>query len=90
LKTLREGRNEFGPPILSKLPYVNRLFKNVGYGKETESLLIMVTPRIIINEEEEELLGTGTGRLLPSGGEGDFLRRGAQAILEPGAGGVRP
>ncbi len=53
LKTLREGRNEFGPPILSKIPYVNRLFKNVGYGREAESLLLMVTPRIIINEEEE-------------------------------------
>jgi len=24
-----------------------------GYGRETESLMIMVTPRIIINEEEE-------------------------------------
>jgi type II secretory pathway component GspD/PulD (secretin)/tetratricopeptide (TPR) repeat protein len=54
LKRLSEGRNEFGPPILSKIPYINRLFKNVGYGRETESLLMMVTPRIIINEEEEE------------------------------------
>jgi type II secretory pathway component GspD/PulD (secretin)/tetratricopeptide (TPR) repeat protein len=54
LKTLSEGRNEFGPPVLSKLPYVNRLFKNVGYGREAESLLLMVTPRIIINSEEEE------------------------------------
>jgi type II secretory pathway component GspD/PulD (secretin)/tetratricopeptide (TPR) repeat protein len=53
LKTLREGRNEFGPPILSEIPWINRLFKNVGYGRESESLLIMVTPRIIINEEEE-------------------------------------
>jgi type II secretory pathway component GspD/PulD (secretin) len=53
LKRLSEGRNEFGPPILSKLPYINRLFKNVGYGREVESLMIMVTPRIIINEEEE-------------------------------------
>ncbi len=64
LKTLREGRNEFGPPILSKIPYINRLFKNVGYGRETESLLMMVTPRIIINEEEE-FKQTGVG---PGGG----------------------
>ncbi|MFN4257734.1 MAG: hypothetical protein ACK4RK_00420 [Gemmataceae bacterium] len=55
LKILNEGRNEFGPPILSKLPYVNRLFRNVGYGRDTSSLLIMVTPRIIINLEEEEI-----------------------------------
>jgi type II secretory pathway component GspD/PulD (secretin) len=53
LKRLSEGRNEFGPPVLSKIPYINRLFKNVGYGREAESLMIMVTPRIIINEEEE-------------------------------------
>jgi Flp pilus assembly secretin CpaC len=53
LKRLSEGRNEFGPPILSKIPYINRLFKNVGYGRETESLLMMVTPRVIIGEEEE-------------------------------------
>jgi type II secretory pathway component GspD/PulD (secretin) len=53
LKRLSEGRNEFGPPILSKIPFIDRLYKNVGYGREAESLLIMVTPRIIINEEEE-------------------------------------
>ena len=39
LKPLSEGRNEFGPPVLSKIPYLNRLFKNVGYGRETSSLL---------------------------------------------------
>jgi type II secretory pathway component GspD/PulD (secretin) len=58
LKRLSEGRNEFGPPILSKIPYINRLFKNVGYGREAESILMMVTPRIIINEEEE-IIQTG-------------------------------
>ena len=59
IKRLREGRNEFGVPILSKVPYINRLFKNVGLGRTTDSLMLMVTPRIIIQEEEEEkLLGT--------------------------------
>jgi Flp pilus assembly secretin CpaC len=53
LKTLQEGRNEFGPPVLSKIPYLNRLFKNVGIGRETRHIMIMVTPRIIINAEEE-------------------------------------
>jgi general secretion pathway protein D len=57
LKTMSEGRNEFGPPILSKIPYINRLFRNSGYGREATSLMIMVTPRIIIPEEEEERLG---------------------------------
>jgi type II secretory pathway component GspD/PulD (secretin) len=53
LKRLSEGRNEFGPPVLSKIPYLDRLFRNVGYGREVENLMMMVTPRIIINEEEE-------------------------------------
>ncbi len=57
IKRLSEGRNEFGVPILSKLPYINRLFKNVGIGRETQSLMMMVTPRIIIQEEEEDRLG---------------------------------
>ncbi|HUT88099.1 MAG TPA: hypothetical protein VMY37_01260 [Thermoguttaceae bacterium] len=57
IKRLSEGRNEFGVPILNKLPYVSRLFKNVGIGRETQSLMMMVTPRIIIQEEEEEQLG---------------------------------
>ncbi len=57
IKRLSEGRNEIGVPLLSKVPYVNRLFRNVGIGRETESLMMMVTPRIIIQEEEEERLG---------------------------------
>ncbi|MFT5522861.1 MAG: general secretion pathway protein D [Pirellulaceae bacterium] len=60
IKRLTEGRNERGVPMLSKLPYINRLFKNVGIGRTTQSLMLMVTPRIIIQEEEEEKLGIGT------------------------------
>jgi general secretion pathway protein D len=57
IKRLREQRNEFGVPLLGKIPYVDRLFRNVGIGRETESLMMMVTPHIIIQEEEEERLG---------------------------------
>jgi hypothetical protein len=57
IKRLREGRAMGGVPILNKIPYISRLFKNTGVGRETESLMLMVTPRIIIQEEEEELLG---------------------------------
>ncbi|MEX0613182.1 MAG: hypothetical protein WD229_13765, partial [Pirellulales bacterium] len=57
IKRLSEGRNEFGVPLLSKVPYINRLFRNVSIGRETDSLMMMVTPRIIIQEEEEERLG---------------------------------
>ena len=62
IKRLNEGRNEFGVPMLNKLPYISRLFKNVGIGRETQSLMMMVTPRIIIQEEEEERLGINLDR----------------------------
>lgn len=67
LKTMKEGRNEFGPPILSKIPYLSRLVKNTSYGRETSSMMIMVTPRIIINEEEET---RQTGYVAPPAGAG--------------------
>ncbi|MBR0238811.1 MAG: hypothetical protein IJQ39_12025 [Thermoguttaceae bacterium] len=57
IKRLKEGRDEKGVPILNKIPYINRLFQNTGIGRETESLMMMVTPRIIIQEEEEERMG---------------------------------
>jgi Flp pilus assembly secretin CpaC len=52
-KRLSEGRVEYGPPVLSKVPYVNRLFKNVGYTKATENVLVMVTARIVPHEDKE-------------------------------------
>lgn len=55
VKRLSEGRTERGVPFLSQIPYINRLFKNVGIGRETSNLMMMVTPRIIIQEEEEDL-----------------------------------
>jgi general secretion pathway protein D len=58
IKRMREGRNERGVPILSKIPYINRLFRNVAIGRDAQSLMMMVTPRIII-QEEEELAQTG-------------------------------
>ncbi len=60
IKRLTEGRSEAGVPLLSKVPYINRLFRNTGIGRTTESLMMMVTPRIIIQEEEEEKLGIAT------------------------------
>jgi len=57
LKTKTELRNEYSTPILNKIPYVNRLFTDTGVQSFSTSLLLMVTPRIIIQEEEEDLLG---------------------------------
>src|SRR5262249_37988657 len=32
--------------------YISRMFRNVGYGREVETVVLLVTPRVIINEEE--------------------------------------
>lgn len=53
VKRMSEGRVERGVPIMSKIPYLNRLFKNTGIGRDSTSLMMTVTPRIIIPEEEE-------------------------------------
>jgi general secretion pathway protein D len=57
IKRMRESRIERGVPVLSKIPYLNRLFKNTAIGRETSTLMLTVTPRIIIQEEEEEKIG---------------------------------
>ena len=51
-----EGRNEFGPPGLSQTPYLGRLFRNVGTGRQTTSSRVGVSVRIISLEEEERKL----------------------------------
>ena len=63
IKRLTEQRVEQGVPMLSKIPYLNRLFSNVGVSRTANTLMMTVTPRIIIPQEEEErVLG---GSLLP-------------------------
>ncbi|NLS94449.1 MAG: hypothetical protein GXX96_20015, partial [Planctomycetaceae bacterium] len=57
LESLAMSGTSGGGPMLSDLPYVNRLFGYSAIGRETQSLMMMVTPRIIIQEEEEERLG---------------------------------
>jgi type II secretory pathway component GspD/PulD (secretin) len=49
----REAASE--PPVLSKIPYVNRLFRNVQIqrAERTEKVLVCVTPRVVVQEEEE-------------------------------------
>jgi general secretion pathway protein D len=58
-KFLAEERSEYGPPILSKIPYLSRLFRNVGWSRDGSTLLYLVTARVIMVEEEERLfMGT--------------------------------
>ena len=63
VKQLNEQRLEYGVPVLSKVPWLDRLFRNVGIGRISTSLMLMVTPRIILLEEEEEKLGIPTTAL---------------------------
>jgi general secretion pathway protein D len=50
---LAEGRNEFGVPILGRVPYVSRGFRNVGNGRSAVSVRIGVAVRVIDLREEE-------------------------------------
>jgi type II secretory pathway component GspD/PulD (secretin) len=53
-KRLVETRTEFGPPpVLNRIPYVNRLFRTVGYGREAMNVIVLVTPRVIVQTEAE-------------------------------------
>jgi len=54
-KFLAEERTEFGPPILSKIPYLSRLFRNVGWSRDSSTLIYLVTARVIMVEEEERI-----------------------------------
>jgi len=54
----RESSTTRGMPMLSKVPGVNRLFTNRGIGRDVGLMNMTVTPRIII-QEEEELRQTG-------------------------------
>ena len=43
----QETRQEFGPPVLSTIPYVNRMYKNVGIGRETVRTYLIVSPLVL-------------------------------------------
>ena len=48
-----ETEREAGVPILSKIPFIKRLFTNTGMAKDDRVLLILVKPTIIIQRERE-------------------------------------
>lgn len=53
IKQLQRPQFQPGVPLIGQMVYIKRLFVNNGIGQQTESLMLMVTPRIIIQEEEE-------------------------------------
>ena len=50
-----EVEQEKGVPVLSKVPFINRLFTNRSMVRDERTLLVLVKPTIIIQREEEEL-----------------------------------
>jgi hypothetical protein len=54
-KALQQQRTETCPPVFGAIPYMNRLFKTVAYCQTAQHTLALVTPRIVIAEEEEEV-----------------------------------
>jgi type II secretory pathway component GspD/PulD (secretin) len=50
---------ETGVPILSKIPIVNRFFTNRLTSKDEQSLLLLIRPEVIIQEENEDVLFPG-------------------------------
>lgn len=51
-KRVTEGRNEYGPPVVSNIPYVGRLFRKVGYQRVTEKVLVLVTATLVDQENK--------------------------------------
>ncbi len=49
-----EVEKEAGVPVLSKIPFLKRLFTNRSTAKDDQVLLILVKPTIIIQREEEQ------------------------------------
>lgn len=77
-----EGSVTRGVPMLSKVPYLNRLFKNRGIGRDVSSWNQTVVPRIIILEEEE-FFQTGVSPETLSGMGGGGAGRGFGGAVDP-------
>jgi hypothetical protein len=60
-KVTRETRVETACPVLSKTPYISRLFKNVRLDHETHNVVLLVTARVIVEEQEEAQQPGGVG-----------------------------
>ncbi len=58
-RTITEIETEIGVPVLSKIPFVNRFFSNRVTSKTEQTLLILIRPEIIIQQENEDLLFPG-------------------------------
>lgn len=58
-RRVNETEVEVGVPILSKIPWINRFFTNRVTSKTEETLLILIRPEVIIQQENEDILFPG-------------------------------
>lgn len=49
----RTAATQTSVPVLSKIPYINRLFKTTGYHTENYHMLVLATPRVIVQPEAQ-------------------------------------
>ena len=49
-----EAAREQGLPVLSKIPFLKRLFTNTSNAKDEQVALILVKPTILIQREQED------------------------------------
>lgn len=59
LKLGGEVSIEAGVPVLSKIPVLKRAFSNASTVKDEQTLLVLVKPKIIIQDEEEDRVYPG-------------------------------
>jgi hypothetical protein len=52
---MTEVRTETASPLLSRIPYVNRLARNVGWSRDSVRVIVLLTPRIIREEESADV-----------------------------------
>jgi type II secretory pathway component GspD/PulD (secretin) len=69
-RLVTEAETETGVPFLSKIPIINRFFTNRVETKEEQTLLILLKPTIIIQNEEENRAfpGLNDSQRMPFGG----------------------
>jgi type II secretory pathway component GspD/PulD (secretin)/tetratricopeptide (TPR) repeat protein len=53
-RVVTEQETESGVPVLSKIPLLSRFFSNRVMAKEEQTLLILLKPTVLIQNEEEE------------------------------------
>lgn len=50
-----DARNDVATDFVSRIPYLSRLLRNVGYSRESAEMFLFITPRVIIAQEEEQI-----------------------------------